>query len=89
MATLGIYKHKDSMTPELLADMKRQRSFAWHKRFLEEVLGSSPRPEIAYNIEHVRHSIDAPGGRGRTTPLVRRGQFFSFETLKDFDPTPD
>jgi hypothetical protein len=59
VATLGIYKHKETMTPELLADLNRQRRFAWHKRFLEDVVGSTPRPEIAYNIEHVQRSIDA------------------------------
>ena len=59
LATLGIYKHKEPMTPVLLASLDRQRRFAWHKRFLEEVIDSSPRPEIAYNIEHVQRSLDA------------------------------
>jgi hypothetical protein len=80
LATLGIYKHRDTMTPELLADLNRQRRFAWHKRFLEEVVDSSPRPEIAYNIEQVQRSIDAitqigqEGGECREASenLVRR-----------------
>src|SRR5439155_4589738 len=59
VATLGIYKHKDEMTRELPTDVSRQRRFAWHKRFLEEVAGSSPRPEVAFNIQQVQRSIDA------------------------------
>jgi hypothetical protein len=70
IATLGIYKHKETMTPVLLADLDRQRRFAWHKRFLEEVAGSSPRLEIAYNIEHVRRSLDA------ITQIVQDGNEF-------------
>jgi hypothetical protein len=59
IATLGIYKHKETMTPMLLASLDRQRRFAWNRRFLEDVVDSSPRPEIAHNIEQVRHSLDA------------------------------
>ncbi len=59
IATLGIYKHKETMTPVLLADLDRQRRFAGHTRVLVEVGGSSPRLEVAYHIEHVRRSLDA------------------------------
>ena len=59
IATLGLYKHNDKMTPELLADLDRQRRFAWHKRFLEETIDSTPQPEVAYNIDQMQRSLDA------------------------------
>lgn len=59
IASLGIYRHNDRMTPELLAEVDRQRRFAWHKRFLEEVIGSTPQPEVAYNVDQLQRSLDA------------------------------
>jgi hypothetical protein len=59
ITTFGIYRHRDSMTTELLAQVDRQRRFAWHKRFLEEVLGSTSQPEVAYNVEQVQRSLEA------------------------------
>lgn len=80
ITTLGIYKHNDPMTPELLAEVDRQRRFAWHQRFLEEVIGSRAQPEVAYNIEQIQHSLDAvteiaeesDDFRARSEQLVRR-----------------
>lgn len=59
ISTFGIYRHTERVTPVLLADIDRQRRFAWHKRFLEQVVQSSPRPEVAYDIEQVQRSLDA------------------------------
>jgi hypothetical protein len=59
ITTLGLYKHNDKMTPELLADLDRQRRFAWHRRFLEEAINSTPQPEVTYNIDQMRRSVDA------------------------------
>src|SRR5438093_54357 len=59
ISTLGIYRHSERMSPELLAQVDRQRRFAWHKRFLEQVIDSTPQPEVAYNVEQVQRSLDA------------------------------
>ena len=59
ITTFGIYKHTERMTPELLAQVDRQRRFAWHKRFLDDALDESPRTEVAYNMNQVRASLAA------------------------------
>ena len=59
VTTFGIYRHTDHMTPKLLAQVDRQRRFAWHKRFLEQVIDSTPRAEVAYNVDKVQRSLDA------------------------------
>jgi hypothetical protein len=68
------------MTPDILAELDRQRRFAWHKRFLERVIDSTPRTEVAYNTEQVQRSLDAIADiaeqdaffRGAGEELVRR-----------------
>lgn len=80
IGTLGMYRHRDQLTPELLADIDRRRRFAWNKRFLEEVIDSSPRPEVAYNMEQVQKSLDivtrigqeSDDLRGASEELLRR-----------------
>lgn len=80
ITTLGIYRHTDRMTAELLSEVDRQRRFAWNKRFLEQAIGSTPHPEVAYNIERLQRSLDAitqigeesEDFRGRSEALVRR-----------------
>ncbi len=80
VATFGKYQHADRMDTELLAAVDRDRRFAWHKRFLEDVLQSTPRAEVAFNMEHVQTSLDVIteiGGeneklRGESEQLVRR-----------------
>jgi len=80
ISTLGLYRHTDRMTPELLAQVDRQRRFAWHKRFLEQVIDSTPPAEVAYDTEQVQRSIDVvttigaedPGLRASSEALVRR-----------------
>lgn len=80
ITSLGLYRHSDRMTPELLAEVDRQRRFAWNKRFLEGVIGSTPQPEVAYNVDQLQRALDAvteighgsPEYRARSEELVRR-----------------
>jgi hypothetical protein len=80
ISTLGLYRHTERMTPDILAELDRQRRFAWHKRFLERVIDSTPRTEVAYNTEQVQRSLDAIADiaeqdaffRGAGEELVRR-----------------
>ncbi len=72
IASLGIYRHTDPMTPQLLADVDLQRRFAWNKRFLEQVIGSTPKAEVAYNMDQVQQSLDAIAEIGRQNPDYRQ-----------------
>ncbi len=72
IATLGIYRHTDPMTPQLLADVDLQRRFAWNKRFLEQVIGSTPKAEVAYNMEQVQRSLDAIAEIGQQNAEYRQ-----------------
>jgi hypothetical protein len=58
ITSLGLYRHIEHMTPELLADVDRRRRFAWNKKLLEQMTGSSPEPEVAYNIDQMQRSLD-------------------------------
>ena len=80
VVTFGKYQHTDRMDTELLAEVDRERRFAWHKRFLEDVLQSTPRAEVAFNMEQVQKSLEAiteiggenPSLREQSEQLVRR-----------------
>lgn len=58
IGSFGIYRHSDPMTPELLADIDRRRRFAWNKRLLEQMIDSSPEPEVANNVDQMQRSLD-------------------------------
>lgn len=56
--SLGLYKHRESGTPERLrGSLDRERRLAYHRRFLREVVRSSPLIEVKWNIEDVRRSL--------------------------------
>lgn len=58
VASFGIYRHRETETPEVLALVDLQRRINWHRRYLEDVLASGPRPEVVADMRAVRHSID-------------------------------
>jgi ribosomal protein S13 len=80
ITTFRAYRHTERLTPELMADLDRQRRFAWHKRYLEEVIASTPQAEVTYNTGEVQRSLDAittigeesSEFRGPSEELVRR-----------------
>jgi hypothetical protein len=49
----------DSTDPRLRAELASYRSAAYHIRFLEQVLASSPRPEVTWDRNTIRQSIEA------------------------------
>jgi hypothetical protein len=55
--SLGLYKHREKATPEMLARLETSRRVAYHERFLREVAKSSPLVEVVWNIEEVRRSL--------------------------------
>jgi hypothetical protein len=75
-ATLGIYRHREQPRgAEMLAALDRQRRAEREVRFLEAVVRSSPRPEVVWNMEEVKRSLDgllATGLPGRSVKLVER-----------------
>ncbi len=57
--TLGIYRHHEEETPELLALVDAERRSLWHRHYLESVLEAGPRPEVVADMSKVRASIGA------------------------------
>jgi len=60
--------------PESLADLAGYRRAATHVRFLEQLLASSPRPDVVWNGREIRQSIEAlsadPDARARAPRLI-------------------
>jgi hypothetical protein len=45
--------------PVMVAEIGAHRRALHHQRFLEQLLASSPRPEVVGNIDEIRRSIEA------------------------------
>jgi hypothetical protein len=58
VATFGVYRHREPQSAELLSAVDRQRRIAWHRRELQDLLATSPRPEIVANMQQVRRSVE-------------------------------
>jgi hypothetical protein len=62
--------------PVLLAQLDEHRRELYYRRFLEQLLESSPRPEVVGNIDEIRRSIEAlsqqPETSLRSAPLIAR-----------------
>jgi len=65
--------------PAMLADLAAYRRVAHHERFLEQLLASSPRPEVAWNATTIRESVDALANEPLAGPRAWRliAQIFS------------
>jgi hypothetical protein len=55
--SLGLYKHREKVTPALLAQLKVERSMAFHERFLLEVVKSTPQIDVNWDLDKVRESL--------------------------------
>lgn len=75
-ATLGFYRHREKPRGvQMLAALDRQRRAEREVRFLEAVVRSSPRPEVVWNMDEVKRSLDdllATGLPGRSVQVVER-----------------
>lgn len=59
VATLGIYKHRErEQGPELLAALDNDRRAEREMRFLKTVAKSGSQPEVAWDMNAVRRSVD-------------------------------
>jgi hypothetical protein len=45
--------------PALLAELDAYRRASYHQRFLEQLLASSPRPEVVGNLDEIERSLEA------------------------------
>ena len=72
--TAGLYRHREpAPLPEQLVRLDTARRLAYHERFLEEVISSTPVVEVVWNVEDVRRSLEflAAHGAGRAKTTVR------------------
>jgi hypothetical protein len=62
--------------PVLLSKLDERRRELYHQRFLEQLLASSPRPDVVGNIDEIRRSIEAlsdePQTSLRSAPLIAK-----------------
>jgi hypothetical protein len=79
VATFGIYRHRESVTPEALAELERNRRIEARLAYLQHVLDAGgPRIDVSYDMEPVRKAVkeladlDSAPGDPRIGPLVRR-----------------
>lgn len=56
--SFGLYVHRETATPELLAQMDTKRQLEFHERNLREIAFASARPEIDANMESLRESLE-------------------------------
>ena len=87
IVTAGIYRHREPVpAAEQLARLDTSRQLAYHTRFLEEVLASTPVIEVAWNIDDVRRSVEFIADHGaqageRASRLAAR----VFASTEDFE----
>jgi len=76
--SFGRYVHRESLTPELAERMELARRIEKHTQFLSEVAKSSPKTEVAWDINTVKRSLQflvdrgarANGSAARATSLI-------------------
>ncbi|MEJ7615678.1 MAG: hypothetical protein WKF30_01585 [Pyrinomonadaceae bacterium] len=57
VVSLGVYKHRERVTPARLTQLDIRRQFDHHTNFLHEVARSTPIIEVSWKIEDVRRSL--------------------------------
>ncbi|MEO7540308.1 MAG: hypothetical protein ABIV21_09780, partial [Pyrinomonadaceae bacterium] len=55
--SFGMYNHRESSTPELVAQLDARRQLDYHERVISEVAFASARPEIDSNTEALNRSL--------------------------------
>jgi hypothetical protein len=76
--SFGRYVHREDLTPELAERLDLTRRLERHTQFLSEVARSSPRTEVAWDINTVKRSLQfladrgaaANGAAARATSLI-------------------
>ncbi len=65
LLTFGLYVRREKATPELLEKLDMSRRFDYHERFLREVVKSTPRVEVVWDINDVRRSLQFMANNNR------------------------
>lgn len=55
--TFGLYTHRETGTPEMIARMDIRRQLDFHERVLRETAFASARPEIDSDVEKIRRAL--------------------------------
>ena len=55
--TFGKYTHREKPEPELEARLDVARRLAYHTRFLQEVVRSSPQVDVVWDLEEIKRSL--------------------------------
>ena len=71
--------------PQLQNQLAAFRAAAYHIRFLEQVLASSPRPEVAWDANAIRQSVEALSSGDAASPRAARLIAQVFTNSNDFD----
>jgi len=71
--------------PQVQNELAAFRSSAYQMRFLEKVLASSPRPEVAWDREAIRQSVDALSSSAPANPRAAKLIAQVFQASEDFD----
>jgi hypothetical protein len=67
--TAGIYRHREpAPREEQLARLDVSRRLAYHQRFLEDVLASTPVIEVVWNLEDVQRSLQYVADHAEADP---------------------
>jgi hypothetical protein len=95
LAAIGRYLEGDAFRPErklsdvanqnLLAELASYRRVEHHQQFLEQLLESSPRPEVAWNAALIRESVDALAHEPQAGPRAWRVIARIFSSSADSD----
>ena len=80
LATMGVYRHHEELTPERMEEVDRLRRFAWNRDYLERVLSAGPDPDVVANMAAVLRSLrelrdigkECASCRGAAEDLVTR-----------------
>jgi hypothetical protein len=55
----GPRRDSEMADPVLVAELDSHRRALYHQRFLEQLLASSPRPEVVRNLDEIERSLEA------------------------------
>jgi hypothetical protein len=55
--SLGLYKHRETATPDSMDNIDFQRTLDYHERFLRKAANSSPQIEITSSVDEVKRSL--------------------------------
>lgn len=66
VVSLGAYKHREKVTPELFAEMDLRRQLDYHERYLREAARNTVKPEIDSNMQAINRSLTFLAENGNT-----------------------